>query len=676
MKQIKFKTMALAAVAAIVFSGCKENIDEGSRYTFTGHTVASFLEENEEIFSSFIEILERGDRLSLMRAYGQYTCFAPTNEAIDQYLNEQYTIYQTSVEANQQDPSKDIIWTGVTSTELSELSDSMCKVISQTHLIPAVYLTTDMEGDIIATMNMNDRYLSLSYDVDENNHNVLLINGTGEIIAKDEEVENGVVHTISTVLNPSTNTIPAQIDEHDYFHIISEAIELTGYADRLQQYKDESYTEGDLKAPGIYKDSPLCPYPENRYFGFTAFLEPDKVFNEAGIYNFEDLAERCADWYPDADKYAPLTSPENPVNQFVGYHLLDRKLAYSRLVCYKINPHANFNSEKDLINYSDRNEFYATMNDKLMKVTMPRSNPKYQTTILINYSKDTDPSADSYMNVIVHDPEEFKTLDSLYADFTPQALNGTIHAIDKILIYNENAMAGRVLNTIIRIDCASLCSELTNNPIRWYYFTHSSDGEVYIPHTYCKNMKVNTDETRHYYLSPHTSWADYQGDEMMTLGSFDFAYKLPPLPAGTYEIRMGYSANTARHIVQFYIDDEVTGIPLDLRLLGSNALIDWVQDSQTDDNGVANDKQMKNRGYLKGPTTFRAYSETSIARDDASVLRKVITTKYLSEGEHWIRFKNVNETDDGSAQFMHDYIEIVPMSFIRDESLSLEEKRK
>jgi hypothetical protein len=120
----------------------------------------------------------------------------------------------------------------------------------------------------------------------------------------------------------------------------------------------------------------------------------------------------------------------------------------------------------------------------------------------------------------------------------------------------------------------------------------------------------------------------------------------------------------------------VTGIPLDLRLLGSNALIDWVQDSQTDDNGVANDKQMKNRGYLKGPTTFRAYSETSIARDDASVLRKVITTKYLSEGEHWIRFKNVNETDDGSAQFMHDYIEIVPMSFIRDESLSLEEKRK
>jgi hypothetical protein len=141
---------------------------------------------------------------------------------------------------------------------------------------------------------------------------------------------------------------------------------------------------------------------------------------------------------------------------------------------------------------------------------------------------------------------------------------------------------------------------------------------------------------------------------------------------------MGYSANNKRHIVQYYVDDEVTGIPVDMRLLGTSPLIDWVKDSSTEDNGVANDKAMKNRGYLKGPTTFSNYGEYTAgkARDDNSTFRKVITTKYLSEGEHWIRFKNVNENDDGTAQFMHDYLEIVPMTFIRDESLSLEEKRK
>ncbi len=673
MKQVKTKSIALAAIAIMVLSGCREHIDEGARYTFTGHTIASFLEENEDIYSSFIDILKRGDRLNLMKAYGQYTCFAPTNEAIARYLYEQDSIYRASLV---DDNPNDIVWTGVTSPELSELSDSMCKVISQTHLLPEVYLTTDMEGDIIPTMNMNDRYLSLSYDVDENNLNVLLINGTGEIIAKDEEVENGVVHTIASVLTPSTNTVPAQMLEHDYFHIFGEALEMTGYDEQLQLYKDESYTEGDLKANGIYKDSPLCPYPENRYFGFTAFIEPDQVFHENGIYNFEDLVEKCKEWYPNADSNAPLTSKDNPVNQFVGYHLLDRKLPYSRLVCYKINPHANFNSEKDLVNYSDRNEYYETMNGRLMKVTMPRSNSKLQTTILINYTKDTNASVEDYMNVKVYEPNEFRDIDTLYADFTTEALNGTIHAIDKILLYNEDVMAGRVLNSTIRIDASSLCSELTNNNIRWHYFTHSSDGEVYIPHTYCKNMKVYTDETRHYYLSPHTSWFNYQGDEMMTLSTFDFAYKLPPVPAGTYEIRMGYSANSHRHIVQFYIDGEVAGIPVDLRISSSDPAIGYVADASTEDNGIQNDKEMKNRGYLKAPTSYRGNGENNIARDDPGIIRKVITTKYLSEGEHWIRFKNVNPNDDGTAQFMHDYFELVPVTFLRNENLSLAEKRQ
>ncbi len=674
MKQVKTKSIALATIAIMALCGCREHIDEGARYTFTGHTIASFLEENEEIYSSFIDILDRGGRLNLMKAYGQYTCFAPTNDAIARYLYEQDSIYRASLV---DDNPNDIVWTGVTSPELSELSDSMCKVISQTHLIPHVYLTTDMEGDIIPTMNMNDRYLSLSYDVDDKNLNVLLVNGTGEIIAKDEEVENGVVHTIASVLNPSTNTIPAQIKEHDYFHIISEAIEQTGYIDKLQLYKDESYTEGDLKAPGIYTSSPLCPYPENRYFGFTAFLEPDQVFHDNNIWNFDDLVERCKEWYPDADPNAPLTSVDNPVNQFVGYHLLDRKLAYSRLVCYKINPHANFDSEKDLVNFTDRNEYYETMNGRLMKLTMPRSNPSYQTTILINYSKDTDAAVDHYMNTIVNDPNDFRAKDTLYADFAAEALNGTIHTIDKILLYNEDVMAGRVLNSIIRIDFSAFCSELTNNDIRWHYFTHSSDGEVYIPHTYCKNMKVLTEETRHYYLSPHhySGWANYQGDEMMTLGSFDFAYKLPPVPAGTYEIRMGYSANSKRHIIQFYVDNEVAGIPVDLRIMGNSPTINWIKDSATEDNGVANDKEMKNRGYLKGPITFYGL-EKELARDYNGDLRKVITTKYLSAGEHWLRFKNVNENDNGEAQFMHDYIEIVPISFLRNENLTLNEKRQ
>ena len=672
MKRIRFKNLAMAAIAVLALGGCRDEIAESARYTFKGHTIASFLEENEEMYSSFIEILRRGGRLSLMKAYGQYTCFAPTNEAIDRYLFEQDSIYWATL--NDENP----VWTGITSPELSELSDSMCKVISQTHLLPAVYLTTDMEGDIIPTMNMNDRYLSLSYDVDENNLNVLLINGNGKIIGKDEEVENGVVHTIAQVLNPSTNTVPTQIEKHEYFRIMSDAIKATGYDDQLQLYKDETYTDGDKKEESIYKTQ-LVPYPENRYFGFTAFLETDSVFYAEGIYNLEDLQTKCAEWYPEADVNAPLTSPENPLNQFVGYHLLDRNLAYSRLVCYNIKPHSNFSSEKDFLKTTDRHEFIETMNGKLLKITMPRSVPSLQSTILLNYyrGKEAAPAdVEKIMNVKIYAPDEFRDMDTTYLEFTPNALNGTIHPIEKVLIYNEDVMAGRVLNMMIRFDASSLCSELVNNNIRWNYFTHTSDGEVYLPHTYCKNIKVYSEETMHYYLSPHTSWCNYQGDEMMTLDAFDFAYKLPPVPAGTYEIRMGYTANTLRHVVQFYVDNEVAGIPVDLRITTDNPNIGYVLDSKTEDNGIQNDKEMKNRGYLKGPNSFRGYNETDIARDLSNIVRKVVTTKYLGEGEHWIRFKNVNEADDGKAQFMHDYFELVPVSFLRNEDLSLNEKRQ
>jgi hypothetical protein len=90
---------------------------------------------------------------------------------------------------------------------------------------------------------------------------------------------------------------------------------------------------------------------------------------------------------------------------------------------------------------------------------------------------------------------------------------------------------------------------------------------------------------------------------------------------------------------------------------------------------AACDKDMKNRGYLKGPSTFYDNAK-GLARHNEIMLRSVIATKYLTDGAHWLRFKNVNDQDDGSAQFMHDYFEIVPMDYLRDENISEADKRK
>ena len=84
---------------------------------------------------------------------------------------------------------------------------------------------------------------------------------------------------------------------------------------------------------------------------------------------------------------------------------------------------------------------------------------------------------------------------------------------------------------------------------------------------------------------------------------------------------------------------------------------------------------MRNRGYLKGPAAMCGNNPQQRGRDNTGVVRRIVTTKYLTEDDHWLRFKNVFENDDGTAQFMHDYVEIVPLSYIRNESIPVEEKR-
>ena len=692
MKPKYLKIAALSCAAMLTLSACQEHIDEGARFTFVGNTIASYLEKQENC-SHFVEILTRGEQIGLMKAYGQYTCFAPTNEAVEAFVNEQYQIWYESTQNSDKKP----VWTGVTSPNWTELTDSMCEVISRNHILPKMFLGVDLSGSSIPEANMNGRDLTLAFtDSTYAESGIPLINSTAMVI-EEEEVENGVVHIVNGVVNPSSSRMSALLDDYKYFSVFLKMLEATGYADKLNVDEDKNYTEGDKTTKGIYTKQD-APYPAARKLGFTVFVETNEVLAKYGITEDEDTwVEYCRSIFPEGmmvwnptgdisemvDYTAPLTDWHNPVNQFIGYHILDRKLSYNYLVCYNIvekNYGIEFKSEGDFPSTADRNEFYVTMNNRVLKVTMPRGSESGSDfgKIFLNYApQGADGTAGQNIKVI--NPAEFKKGEG-HEDFNPEALNGSLNVIDDILYYNEDIMVGKVLNCIMRFDVSSICSELTNNRIRWKISSNlSSDAEVFIPHTYCDRVKVYADATRLFYLAPHTVWHNYQGDEMMALGLFDFAYRMPPVPAGTYEIRMGYSASTARHVVQVYLDDEVTGLPIDLRLTGSSPLVNWKSDKddlKDDAEAIAaNDKDMKNRGYLKGPTTFYD-NEKNLARHNNLCLRAVIATKYLTAGSHWLRFKNVNDEDDGSAQFMHDYFEIVPMSYLRDESIPVEDRRK
>ena len=654
-----FVRKAVAITALGLFAACTEHIDESSRYTFIGDTVASFLEKNEDTFSSFIEIAKRGGRFSVLAAYGQYTCFAPTNEAIEHFLHTEDSLYQATGRFN-----------GIDSPHLADLSDSMCVVISQTHIIPEAYLTTDMYEGVIPTLNFNDRYLVVSFDIDENNYGTVSINNS-MITVGDNEVENGVVHIVKDVVNPSSNVLPQQIESYDFLSIFSSALKETGLEDSLQLYKDYSYTDGD-KLIQRYDGNGYCNYPANRYFKYTAFVESDSTYHQYGIKGLDDLKAFAEKWYGTEDRDNPK-SRNNALNKYMSYHLIDREVAYNRLVCYNIK-NDYYNSEVNFKKNADRYEYYESMlKYTLFKVIKKLSDTEHSPYLYLNFSNrpTINPEMKNHLNIKILSSSDVKDLGDEYKDFNPSAINGIIHIIDKIMVYEEDEMAGNVMNERLRFDVASLMSELTNNGIRLCprgAAGNSNGSEFFIPTNYCKYYKSYNEESRLYYLTANTGWCDYQGDEFIAIGAYDFAYRIPPVPEGTYEIRLAYTGWPTRGIAQFYFDNEVTGIPVDLRYKGNDAgsPVGWVKDSKTDDNGKANDKAMRNRGYMKGPSIY-TYGGNMAARDYEGALRKIITTKYLTKGDHWIRIKNVMEDDNGYYQFMHDYIEIVPMTVIRNE---------
>ena len=87
-KNIRIALMALAALTATgSMVSCTDEPDAENFYTFTGEMMSDYL-KNRAQYSDFKTIVERAKLMDLLATYGQYTCFLPSNEAVQQYLKE------------------------------------------------------------------------------------------------------------------------------------------------------------------------------------------------------------------------------------------------------------------------------------------------------------------------------------------------------------------------------------------------------------------------------------------------------------------------------------------------------------------------------------------------------------------------------------------------------------
>ena len=692
MKKLTISKLLLLAMAAVfTFSSCKEDMDQSNRYTFTGETVADYLQNREDVFSSFTYILQRANLgttsasniLALLATYGHYTCFAPTNEAVERYLIKQDSIYWENVRALEAGEIglKDFFDTGIHSPLLEDLSDSMASEIAKNHLLNVSHLTIDLKEGAFPDANLNDRFLSIAWENDENQNVFPKVNNNSRIIAADIEVENGVIQVLDEVLNPSTELLPDLLKSQDEFSIYAEALALTGMEDSLRRYRDDSYTLGGKSEPSLFGNFRV-PYPETKYYKNTLLVMPNRLLeSEFGIKDVDGLIELANKWY-GKDYYDVVDedyrSRNNPLNRFISYHIIDRQLLYASgsgtggfLMENYYSGYSGFDSEINMPKTHDRYDYFETMMPYTsIKVTKPFTNPELSSEIVLNYAQDNGQRFYNYemrkhMNVVVM-PLSRVTDDLGIADFDQNALNGIIHVIDRPIIYNKAEMQGNILNERMRWDYLSFWPELTNNNVRWRQKTAAE--QVMIPGDYCSRLRFNTDDGKIAMYCPTGGGPGvYQGDELQVMKNYDFEHRLPYLPEGTYELRYGYQVWSNRGIAQFYVDGKVTGLPIDMNMSTTNPRIGWLADTGEEEVDVENDKAIRNRGFMKAPASIHRFAGESI-RDWNMTVRVILSTTYLAEGvDHWVRIKNVqSDYDDKALQL--DYFEIVPKGIITNPS--------
>ena len=660
---------------------CTENIDESNLYTFTGETIQDYLRTRPEQFSSFDSILGRIGYDNILSAYGDYTCFAPDNNAVRAYIDSLYN-----------DKEDNNVWTvggtlvkghnGMTALGLEGLTDSLCRDIALIHLLYTKVLSADLSKSSTYRTMLN-RDINTALD----DRAMVRVNTNSVIDQKnmDVELENGVVHHIDHVITRSNAFVLSKMEQVGGYTLFIEALKACGLEKDLEIYRRDNITIPQSRGT---KDGSKVYIPEECLLGYTVFAESDEVLKANGITDLKGLAayakkvyENCADadgWYDYfrnnniqvvADEN--YTEVNNVLNMFIRYHILKTKVPYSKLV-------RSYNEVRGVQLY----EYYETLLPyTLMKVT--QVNQRY---LYINHWESNSTLSDVPLETgTIH---EVKSLGAEIYSNGVEALNGYIHPISNMLVYDNNVPNG-VLKERMRFDDLSLLPEMTTNSLRGIEedvvkalnggeFSGGFGGNaIRVPEDYCDNIRVyNGDNTQIYYLPGQSGvgWSNYQGDELNCVGAYDFALRLPPVPDGVYELRMGYTANGNRGMVQIYLGESsdlgsllpvdipinMSGVPEDNADGSPEPIKGWCLYTKTSDDGVQTDIDMRNLGWMRGPLYYTVGQNGSVlGRANREDLRRIITRRSFKQGEYWLRFKTALPQNKGT-EFHLDYIEFCP----------------
>lgn len=696
------KVLSLMLMGLCYLSSCSNEPDGDDLYTSTGKTIFDYIVEDEDL-TSFDYILQRVGMDRKLSTYGRYTCFAPTNEGVAAYIDSLWNDEESRFPHN-----------GMTENSLEGLTDSLCEDIAKYHLCENnEYTMVDLAQ---ASGSINTM---LGYTIAVGSADGYTLLNSSRIISADNEAVNGIFHKVDDVIARSSRLIGDEMDHVEGYSIFNQALKLTGIDKLLTTTsKDATYSindNWDVSASSGTKTNELY-WPRECKVGYTIFAESDEVLARNRINSLEDLIayandqyENAASWYDYiAEKGIKVSTGDdytnqwNALNMFIRYHILYANMARDQFVFGSTT--GTSNDYRQYWNYNTQQcggepyDYYETMlPNTLIKIWQPQAAAcgtgidGVSTRLYINRYRPNNTLTDEVGTLGSWDMHggrgAIRQNIRIDTSINRQAHNGHIHGITGMLVYDWS-VKNEVLHERLRFESTTFLPEMINNGFRYNGMSEikalnggGSGDRIAFPLDYFDNIYCYNEQNKLRY-NVTGAYRSYQANAMQGWGNYDLAIKMPPVPTGTYELRLVYSPMAHGGFMQFYLGTsreissmQPLGIPLDVRVDATDERIGWTVANEEDDLGIESDRALRNRGYMRGPYSFRGHAESNneattyagnCRTDGTVILRRILVQQTFKQSEeYWLRIKNMLSNGD-ALKWQVDFVEFVPVDIVNN----------
>jgi uncharacterized surface protein with fasciclin (FAS1) repeats len=304
------KYILILSVLSLLITACVDPYENNSvlLQDESALPAATYMDQTDSLgVSQWVELLKYTDLYNAFNLAADYTCFVPSNEAMQAYL-----------------ASKGV-------SKVTDLDKDNAKILVKYHTIKgALYSAVSFEEGVMSDTTATGDYLSTSF---LENGGAIQIN-LEATVKKTIHANNAYIHIINAVLTPVTETLWEKIQNGKYT-IFSQALDNAGLKDKLNTVSE------------------LINFIQYRYH-FTMFAVSDSVYHSSGIDSFAALTSAL-------NAGSDYTSPTNALNMYVNYHLLNQQISYSSLAYFAITDtkrSKNYNTmaSNQLLNVSEINK--------------------------------------------------------------------------------------------------------------------------------------------------------------------------------------------------------------------------------------------------------------------------------------------------------------------------------